>query len=214
MEERRLTPLDRLLSGIDSALRTIVTPVSRPTRRSPAADLPENPLTRSERSHSAGLMRVNHAGEVAAQGLYQGHATVARDRTIEEQMRRAADEELDHLGWCEERLRELGAGTSVLGPAWYAGAFAIGAASGMLGDRWSLGFIVETERQVSLHLTGHLERLPEQDVRSRAIVEKMREEEEQHGSNARDAGASALPRPLRGLMRMTAKVMTGTAYWI
>lgn len=214
MEERRQSPLDRLLAGIDSALRTVATPAARPVRPNPAADLPDNPMTRSEKSHAAGLMRVNHAGEVAAQGLYQGHAAVARDPEIHARMKRAADEELDHLGWCEERLRELGAGTSALGPLWYAGAFTIGAASGVLGDRWSLGFIEETERQVSEHLTGHLGRLPGQDVRSRAIVEKMRDEEEQHGSNARDAGASVLPPPLRRLMHLTAKLMTGTAYWV
>lgn len=171
-------------------------------------------MTANDRSHAAGLMRVNHAGEVAAQGLYQGHAAVAHDPGIEQQMLRAADEELDHLGWCEERLQELGSHPSRLRPLWYAGAFAIGAASGILGDKWSLGFIQETEQQVSAHLTGHLERLPEGDAKSRAIVKKMRDEEELHGANARDAGAAELPRPVQSLMRLTAKVMTGTAYWI
>jgi ubiquinone biosynthesis monooxygenase Coq7 len=159
-------------------------------------------------------MRVNHAGEIAAQGLYQGHAMVARDPKIGQQMQAAADEEMDHLGWCEERLGELGSGPSKLRPVWYVGAWAIGAASGVLGDRWSLGFIEETERQVSQHLTGHLDRLPPNDAKSRAIVKQMRDEEEQHGANARIAGAAELPRPVRRLMRLTAKVMTGTAYWI
>jgi ubiquinone biosynthesis monooxygenase Coq7 len=171
-------------------------------------------MSAGEKSHAAGLMRVNHAGEIAAQGLYQGHAAVVRDPRIEQQMLIAAEEELDHLGWCEERLGELGSHPSKLRPFWYAGAWAIGAVSGILGDKWSLGFIEETERQVSEHLTGHLERLPEGDAKSRAIVEQMRDEEELHGASARDAGAAELPRPVRRLMRLTAKVMTGTAYWI
>jgi ubiquinone biosynthesis monooxygenase Coq7 len=171
-------------------------------------------MSADEKSHAAALMRVNHAGEIAAQGLYQGHAAVVRDPQIEQQMLKAADEELDHLGWCEERLGELGSHPSKLRPLWYAGAWTIGAASGILGDKWSLGFIEETEKQVSAHLTGHLERLPDGDAKSRAIVKIMRDEEELHGANARDAGAAELPRPVRRLMRLTAKVMTGTAYWI
>ena len=214
MEQRQLSPLDRLLSGIDAALRTATAAPMRYGRPNPAADLPDIAMSETDRSHAAGLMRVNHAGEVAAQGLYQGHAAVARDVRIEADMRRAADEERDHLGWCEERLRELGQAPSRLSPVWYVGAFAIGAASGILGDKWSLGFIEETERQVSEHLSGHLQRLPEDDVRSRAIVEKMRAEEEVHGANARDAGAAELPPPVRAVMRLTARLMTGSAYWI
>jgi len=212
MSERNLTRVDRLLAGIDSAMRTVVTPGSRYTRANPARDLAETELTAAERRHAAGLMRVNHAGEVAAQGLYQGHAAVARDHSTREQMRQAAQEELDHLGWCEQRLRELGESPSRLAPFWYAGAFAIGAASGILGDKWSLGFVEETEAQVSEHLDGHLRRLPEGDARSRAIVEQMRVEEEEHGANARAAGAAELPRPVRELMRLTSKIMTNTAY--
>jgi ubiquinone biosynthesis monooxygenase Coq7 len=214
MEQRELSPLDRLLSGIDAALRTATAAPTRYTRPNPAADLPDTPMSDANKSHAAGLMRVNHAGEVAAQALYQGHAAVARDARIKADMRRAADEERDHLGWCEERLRELGEAPSRLSPVWYAGAFAIGAASGVLGDKWSLGFIEETERQVSEHLSGHLQRLPEDDLRSRAIVEKMRAEEEVHGANARDAGAAELPPPVRALMRLTARLMTGSAYWV
>jgi len=214
MEQRELSPLDRILSGIDAALRTATAAPAHYARANPAADLPDAPMSETDKSHAAGLMRVNHAGEVAAQGLYQGHAAVARDARIEADMRRAADEERDHLGWCEERLRELGQAPSRLSPIWYAGAFAIGAASGILGDKWSLGFIEETERQVSEHLSGHLQRLPEDDVRSRAIVERMRAEEEVHGANARDAGAAELPPPVRALMRLTARLMTGSAYWI
>ena len=157
-------------------------------------------------------MRVNHAGEIAAQALYQGHATVARDKTIEQQMQHAADEEFDHLAWCEQRLEELGESPSKLAPVWYAGAFAIGAASGILGDRWSLGFIAETERQVCAHLESHLDGLPEEDVKSRAIVETMRDEEQEHGENAINAGAAELPEMVKKLMQLTAKVMTKTAY--
>ncbi len=159
-------------------------------------------------------MRVNHAGEVAAQALYQGHAAVARDTSIEAQMQQAADEELDHLAWCEQRIHELGERTSLLSPLWYAGAFVIGAASGALGDRWSLGFIAETERQVCDHLDSHLEGLPAEDTRSRAIVATMRDEERQHGEDAVAAGAAELPPPVRKLMQATARVMTRTAYWI
>ena len=159
-------------------------------------------------------MRVNHAGEVAAQALYKGHATVARDKTIEQQMQHAAAEEFDHLAWCEQRIHELGEAPSRLSPIWYAGAYAIGAASGMLGDRWSLGFIAETERQVCAHLDSHLDDLPADDTRSRAIVERMRDEEAEHGENAVQAGAADLPAPVKMLMRLTAKIMTRTAYWV
>jgi ubiquinone biosynthesis monooxygenase Coq7 len=214
MEERQLGPLDRLISGIDSALRATASTPTRAARPNPAANVPDSTLSPDEKSHAAGLMRVNHAGEIAAQGLYLGHAAVARDATIGKQMQQAADEERDHLAWCEERLDELGSGASKLRPVWYAGAWAMGAASGILGDKWSLGFIEETERQVSEHLSGHLDRLPDNDAKSRAIVEQMRDEEEQHGANARDAGAAELPGPVRELMRLTAKVMTRTAYWI
>ena len=212
MNERTLSPLDRLLVGINDALTTVTRPATRPTRTNPAADLPEAELTGPEKSHAAGLMRVNHAGEVAAQGLYQGHAAVSGDTSIKQQMRDAAGEELDHLGWCEQRLDELESRPSILSPVWYAGAFAIGAASGVLGDRWALGFVEETEQQVTEHLAGHLRDLPEADRRSRAIVSKMRNEEQAHGENAKAAGASELPAPLKTLMRLTAKIMTLTAY--
>lgn len=212
MYDRHLTPLDRLLAGANNALRTITAPAGRPARANPAADIPDTELDRAQKTHAAGLMRVNHSGEVAAQGLYQGHAAVARDPAIEQQMQRAANEEFDHLAWCEQRLEELDSGPSKLSPLWYAGAFAIGAASGVLGDKWSLGFIAETERQVCAHLDSHLDRLPDDDAKSRAIVKQMRDEEEEHGENAIDAGAAALPEPIQRLMQLTAKVMTSTAY--
>ena len=212
MEDRNLTPIDRIIAGIDYALRTVNSEPTRAARPNPAANVAEAELTDQEKAHAAGLMRVNHAGEIAAQGLYQGHAAVARDATIQAQMEQAADEELDHLAWCEQRLEELDSGPSVLRPLWYAGSFAIGAASGVLGDKWSLGFIEETERQVSEHLSGHLDGLPENDSRSRAIVSQMRDEEEVHGENAKKAGAAPLPTTVRELMRAIAGVMKSTAY--
>lgn len=214
MHSRQLTPLDRLLTGANNALRTVATPAGRSARDSPARDIAESDLSEEQKAHAAGLMRVNHSGEVAAQALYQGHAVVARDKSIEAQMQRAAIEEFDHLAWCEQRLTELGESPSRLSPLWYAGAFAIGAASGLLGDRWSLGFIAETERQVCEHLESHFERLPDDDERSRAILKQMHEEEAEHGENAVDAGAAELPRPVKRLMKLTAKVMTRTAYWL
>jgi ubiquinone biosynthesis monooxygenase Coq7 len=212
MHERNLTPLDRFLAGLGDALRTVGAPAGRPARDNPAQDIAEADLSERARAHSAGLMRVNHAGEIAAQALYQGHAVVARDASTAGQMQQAADDELDHLAWCEQRLTELDAGPSRLSPLWYAGSFAIGAASGLFGDKWSLGFIAETERQVCGHLSSHLQRLPEDDARSRAIVTKMRDEEQQHGENAVRAGAADLPQPVRRWMQLTAKLMTTTAY--
>jgi 3-demethoxyubiquinol 3-hydroxylase len=212
MPLRKLTPVDRLLSGIDNALRTLASPPQGSGRAYPAAGLAADDLDLRDRRHAAGLMRVNHAGEVAAQALYQGHAAVARDAELERQMQKAAAEESDHLAWCEQRLGELGAARSRLSPLWYGGAFAIGALSGTLGDKWSLGFIAETEQQVCAHLDRHLDGLPSQDERSRAIVRQMRDEEAAHGKNAREAGAAELPSPLKRLMRATASVMTATAY--
>jgi ubiquinone biosynthesis monooxygenase Coq7 len=214
MYERQLTPLDRLLASANNALRTVAAPAGRSARPNPAQHIIDADLDDHQKAHAAGLMRVNHAGEVCAQALYQGHAAVARDKSIEEQIQQAADEEFDHLAWCEERIHELGEGVSKLSPFWYAGAFAIGAASGMLGDKWSLGFIAETEKQVCAHLDSHLEALPLEDAKSRAIVEQMRDEEEEHGDNAIEAGAAELPAPVKRLMQLTAKVMTKTAYWV
>lgn len=212
MNDRTLTPLDRLLSGLNNALRTVAAPAGEPARGNPAAHTADGQLDAAERKHAAGLMRVNHAGEVAAQGLYQGHAAVARRADLEARLHRAAGEEFDHLAWCEQRLKELDAQPSRLSPVWYAGSFLIGAASGVLGDQWSLGFIAETEKQVCAHLDSHLEALPEQDSRSRAIVARMREEEQSHGQDAIDSGAADLPKAVKRLMQLTARVMTATAY--
>jgi ubiquinone biosynthesis monooxygenase Coq7 len=212
VEDRHYSTIDRIIGGFDNALRTISSGPATAARPYPADGVHEAELSGQEKKHAAGLMRVNHAGEVAAQGLYQGHAAVARDPTIEAQIKHAADEELDHLAWCEQRLNELGSAPSALRPIWYGGAFIMGAASGILGDKWSLGFIEETEHQVAEHLTGHLAELPADDQRSRTIVGQMREEEEAHGANAQAAGAAELPPPIRDLMRLVAKVMTATAY--
>ena len=213
MSTRRLSPVDRVFEQLDQAVRTALGPSPPASRPNPAADLPDNPLNERERRHAAGLMRVNHAGEVMAQGLYQGQALTARLETVREAMEQAAIEEFDHLAWCEARLKELGERPSVLGPLWYAGAFALGAGAGLAGDRWSLGFVAETEAQVINHLEDHLGRLPPSDRRSRAIIEQMKIDEAHHGAEARAAGGLPLPPPARHLMTLMSKVMTRTAYW-
>ena len=211
MSTRHLSPLDRLLANADHALRTVAA-APHAERPSPAAAEPRASLSDDERRHVAGLMRVNHAGEVAAQALYMGQALVARDDATRARLERAAAEENDHLAWCQERLDELDARPSVLAPFWYAGSFAIGALAGLAGDRWSLGFVVETERQVEAHLDHHLAELPPEDRASRAVLERMKADEVRHAGDARAAGGADLPRPVRGLMRLVSKVMTRTAY--
>jgi 3-demethoxyubiquinol 3-hydroxylase len=202
---------DELIIGFDRALRTLAGTASS-QRPNPAANLPEETLTPEERRHAGGLMRVNHTGEVCAQALYQAQALTARDPQLRRRFALAAREEEDHLAWTQERLAELGDRTSYANPLWYAGSFAVGLIAGIGGDRANLGFVVETERQVEEHLTDHMDRLPEADARSRAIVAAMRDDEARHGASARDAGASELPLPIRALMRATAKLMTLTAY--
>ncbi|APV48746.1 demethoxyubiquinone hydroxylase family protein [Betaproteobacteria bacterium GR16-43] len=204
------SPLDRILVAADSALRTL-SGAAGASRPAPAGT---SNLSPEESRHSAGLMRVNHAGEICAQALYAGQATVARDPAVRDALEHASAEERDHLQWCRKRLDELGARPSALDPFWYAGSFALGVASGLAGDRWSLGFLVETERQVEKHLDGHLERLPEGDGRSRAIVEQMRDDEIQHGRSGEALGAHALPAPVQAAMRAASKVMTRLAYWV
>jgi 3-demethoxyubiquinol 3-hydroxylase len=204
--------LEPLIVVADRALRALSTH-SQALRPSPGAGA-TGELSPLEQRESAALMRVNHAGEIAAQALYHGQAVAARSRATQELLLAAAREEADHLAWCEERLQELGARPSRLNPLWYAGSFAIGALAGTFGDAVSLGFVAETERQVEGHLEGHLGRLPPNDGRSRAILETMRADEARHGSTARRAGAAALPQPVQALMRLTARVMTQTAYWL
>ena len=180
----------------------------------PAPGDPGEPLPETERRLAAGLMRVNHAGEVAAQGLYHGQALVARDPAVRGLLEQAAREETDHLAWCEERLRELNDRRSLLHPFWYAGSFAIGAVAGLASDRVSLGFVAETEKQVERHLDDHLQRLPAPDTRGRAILERMRADEQAHGELARRAGGVNLPAPVRFGMHLASRVMTGTARWL
>jgi len=209
--------LDTFISAADRALRALLAPpaagrpVPAPARKTPSPP-DDATLTPDERRESAALMRVNHAGEVAAQALYHAQALFARDPDVRDFMLHAAREETDHLAWCETRLKELGSRPSVFNPLWYAGSFGIGAVAALLGDKASLGFVAETERQVEGHLKSHLERLPPDDQRSRAIVEAMCHDEAGHGRQAENAGAANLPGPVRELMRRTARVMTHTAY--
>jgi 3-demethoxyubiquinol 3-hydroxylase len=205
-----MTP-DAFITGFDRALRTL-SGATRSRRPNPAGAAVEASLTPVERRRAAGLMRVNHTGEVCAQALYEAQALTARDAETRASLGRAAREEADHLAWTTQRLAELDGRTSLTNPFWYAGSFAIGLCAGLAGDRVSLAFVVETERQVEEHLTGHMENLPENDARSRAVVAAMRDDEIRHGMAARDAGAAELPLPLRLLMRAAAKLMTLTAY--
>lgn len=205
--------LDTLIIGFDRALRTL-SGTATPARPVPGAKLPETVLEPHERQQAAGLMRVNHTGEVCAQALYSAQALVARDPEIRARYDRAAREEEDHLAWTQTRLAEMGDRPSLLNPLWYAGSFAIGLVAGIAGDRANLGFVVETERQVEEHLTSHMDRLPQNDAKSRAIVEQMRDDEARHGAMAIEAGALPLPYPVRRAMRAAADVMRAVAYRI
>ena len=203
--------IDRLIGEFDRALRAVAG-VAQANRPSPAERLPENPIGEEERAHAAALMRVNHVGEVCAQALYQGQALTARDPATRQALDGAAREEEDHLAWSAERIRELNGRLSLLNPLWYAGSFAIGAAAGLLGDRWNFAFLAETERQVEEHLARHLEALPLEDERTRAVVEAMRADEARHRQTALGLGAAELPEPVRRAMRLASKVMTSVAY--
>ena len=204
--------VDRLLIAADEALRTLSGAVSL-AREVPGKGESE-PKAESERRNAAALMRVNHAGEICAQALYSGQALVARDPAIRKALETAGAEERDHLAWCRTRLNELGSRPSYLDPVWYSGSFALGIASGLAGDRWSLGFLAETEAQVEQHLEGHLDRLPREDQRSRAILSQMRDDENRHGQTGRALGGAELPWPVKRAMRSFSKVMTRTAYWV
>jgi ubiquinone biosynthesis monooxygenase Coq7 len=203
--------LDSLIVEFDRALRSVAG-VARATRPSPAEAVAEAGLAQAERSHAAALMRVNHVGEVCAQALYQGQALTARERATREGLARAAREEEDHLAWSAQRIRELGGRPSLLNPLWYAGALAMGAAAGALGDRWNLAFLAETERQVEEHLSGHLDALPPADGRTRAVVEAMRADEARHRDSAIAMGAAEFPAPVKRAMRLAARFMTTVAY--
>lgn len=213
--QRQLSSADRLVANVDLALKTLLPLNTRqPARPSPGAPFEEAALDPQDRHHAAGLMRINHTGEVCAQALYQGQSLTARLATVREAMEQAAREEEDHLCWCEERLTELDSRPSLLNPLWYGMSLGMGAAAGLAGDRWSLGFVAETERQVCRHLQDHLQRLPAGDNRSRAILARMHEDESRHEQNARQAGASELPRPVREGMTLMSRVMKSLAYRI
>jgi ubiquinone biosynthesis monooxygenase Coq7 len=212
MRQRRLSLIDRLITETDSMMRTITNRGHAAGRPSPSEGHTDTRLTDDKRRHVAGLMRVNHTGEVCAQALYQGQALTARLPRVREEMQQAADEEVDHLVWCEERLRELGSQPSVLNPAWYGLSFALGAVAGAIGDDISLGFVAATEERVCNHLRDHLKQLPEEDRRSRLILQQMLEDEERHGHNALEAGGREFPGPVKDAMTTVSRVMTGSSY--
>ncbi len=205
--------IDKFIVGFDKGLRTVFAP-AQSLRATPGDGLPDALLDDTQRKTSAALMRVNHTGEVCAQALYQGQALTAREAPAREALARAAQEETEHLAWTERRIAELGGSKSMLNPLFYAGSFALGAVSGLLGDKWNLGFLAETERQVVRHLENHLERLPANDGKSRAIVGQMRDDEARHASSAVSYGGAQLPAPVKAAMKASSKAMTGTAYWL
>ena len=209
---RSYSRLDQIIIGIDNALRISTSETVSAKRANPAESVPEVVMDEAHRRHAAGLMRINHAGEICAQALYAGQAATARNASVKAGMQEAADEEIDHLSWCKDRLDELQSSPSLLAPLWYMGSFAIGAAAGLAGDGWSLGFLKETENQVEAHLEGHIAKLPAEDARSRAILDQMKIDEAKHARMAEDAGAFDLPRPVRKLMKLTAGAMKAVAY--
>ena len=211
---RKLNELDDWITRLDRGLRAGAGTKTHASRPSPAANAKAVPLSPADRRRAIELMRVNHAGEVAAQALYEGQAATASDPRLRDTLLEAAREEVDHLQWCAARLDELGGNTSRLGPLWYFGSLIIGAAAGRTGDRWSLGFLAETENQVSTHLQGHLAALPPADERSRVVLEQMKDDEERHATTAVNNGAAELPGPVRGLMRLASKFMTVGARWV
>jgi ubiquinone biosynthesis monooxygenase Coq7 len=205
--------LDRLIVEFDKGLRTLFSQ-AHSARAYPDANIPETPMDETERKNAAALMRVNHSGEICAQALYQGQALTARDPAVQQTLQQAAQEETEHLAWTAKRVRELGGHLSLLNPFWYTGSLAIGAVAGLLGDRWNLGFLAETERQVGDHLQSHLDRLPAQDEKSRAIVAQMYTDEVGHADMARSLGGAELPQSVQLAMKLNGKVMTGTSYWV
>ena len=213
MNTRTLTSLDRLLAGCERALEAIAgSPTAQ--RPSPAAGIAETDMDDAERRHAAGLMRINHTGEVCAQALYFGQAALARSADNRDHLLHAAAEETDHLAWCAQRLQQLESRPSLLNPLWYAGSYAIGAVAALAGDALSLGFVVETERQVEAHLAGHLARIPAQDLRTRAIIEQMKTDEAGHAALAQQLGAAEFPAPVKWAMAWSSRLMTRTVYWV
>lgn len=212
MPTREYNPFDHIVMNFDQAVRTLFGKPQTTERTNPANTQPETDLSERKRDHIARLMRINHTGEVCAQALYQGQALTARNPETRRSMERSAAEENDHLDWCESRVRELGGRLSLLNPLWYAGSFAIGAAAGIAGDKWSLGFVAETEKQVEGHLDEHLSQVPPDDAKTRAILEQMKTDEIQHGKTAMAHGGVNLPAPIKLAMQLTSKVMTKSVY--
>jgi len=204
--------LDEFIICFDKALRTLTEP-AQSARPLPGENLQEGELSETETRLSAALMRVNHSGEICAQALYEGQALTARNASVQQALQKAATEETEHLAWTERRIEELGGRKSLLNPLWYGGSFALGALAGLLGDKWNLGFLAETEHQVERHLEQHLQRLPQQDLKSHAILEQMKSDEARHATTAISQGASELPLPVKLAMRLASKVMTQTAFW-
>lgn len=205
--------MDHLIIEFDKGLRTLFAR-AQSARAFPDAGLSEATLSESEKKHAAALMRINHSGEICAQALYQGQALTARDPAVQEKLMQASQEETEHLAWTAKRVHELGGHLSLLNPLWYTGSLALGAAAGLLGDRWNLGFLAETERQVGGHLQSHLDSLPPQDAKSRAVVQQMYVDETQHSEMAKQLGGAELPEPVKVLMQASSKVMTKTTYWV
>lgn len=205
--------IDRVITEFDQGLRTVLAE-AQTLRPFPDRDKSETQLSDSEKRHAAALMRINHSGEVCAQALYNGQALTARNPATEAALREASQEETEHLAWCEKRIKELGSHKSFLNPVFYAGSFTLGAFAGALGDKWNLGFLAETENQVGKHIEGHLQRLPEQDEKSRAILEQMKVDEAKHATTAITHGGAPLPLPVKLAMKLSSKIMTKTTYWI
>jgi ubiquinone biosynthesis monooxygenase Coq7 len=214
MHKRQFSLLDKLISEADSVLKTVTSRGNHASRPSPSKDHSDTDLSEPQRRHVAGLMRVNHTGEVCAQALYQGQALTAKLPTVREDMEQAAREEVDHLVWCEERLQELDSHTSYLNPAWYGMSFALGALAGAIGDKVSLGFVAATEERVCSHLREHLQQLPEDDRKSQLILQQMLEDEQRHGEKALEAGGTDFPKSLKNAMSSVSKLMTETSYRI
>jgi len=204
--------IDKLIHTFDTGLRTVFSE-ARPYRARPDDAIETETVTEEQKSKVVPLMRINHVGEVCAQALYSGQAFTSRNPQVVEELKEAAKEETDHLAWCESRIHELGGRKSLLNPLWYIGSFSIGAIAGAIGDKWNLGFLEETEHQVSAHLSSHLAQLPEEDLKTRAIVEQMHEDELSHAQQAHHLGAAALPAPVKTMMKLSSKVMTKTAYY-
>ena len=214
MGQRQFNRLDKFIIDFDKSLAAIFARTGPAQRLNPATSGPGSGLNATDLRISQSLMRVNHSGEVSAQALYQGQSLTARSRSVQRSMKQAAEEEVDHLNWCKDRLDELETHTSYLNPLWYFGSFTLGALAGIVGDKWSLGFVAETEHQVVAHLQSHLRKLPERDEKSRAILEQMKTDEAHHATLAIESGAAELPVRIKKIMKLCSRVMTTTAYWI